>query len=132
MQKTVIVIFTLTVIGEFYLSHSFPLNQAIEVAGGIGDFINLIRSHLGRSSDFVTQHGFEYSNVYNSLLQYSVMNAFLQKRQNEIATAHLQHEKEEMESTHTNFIIGIIFLSLLSLLMMGNLITHIIDACRRN
>lgn len=104
------------------------MGQVIGAAGGIGDFVNAIRARFGRAGEFVNMHGFDYGQVYNSLLQYAVMNAY-QERQNHDLLATFRDESNEMGSK--SLIVGCVFLSILTIAVLANFITNITAACRQ-
>jgi hypothetical protein len=105
------------------------------VVGGIGEFVNGIRATFGRSGDFAAQNGFEYGNVYNSLLQYSVINAYMERQNNELLQTQLGATELLVEETAaSNFrgtVISIVFLSLLVLISISNLVVLIIQTGSR-
>jgi hypothetical protein len=110
-----------------------PVRQALEVVGRIGELVNGIRATFGRSWDFAAQNGFEYGNY--SLLQYSVMNAYMERQNNELLQTQLGATELLVEETDTsNFrgtVISIVFLYLLVLISIRNLVVLIIQTCSR-
>jgi len=111
------------------------LGQVIEVAGGISEFVNNIRSAFGKSGEFAMQNGFDYSNVYNSLLQYSVMNAYQERQNHDLLRTQLEETtflREDISTFNsTQLIISSIFRALLTILGIVSVILQIIQACRR-
>jgi hypothetical protein len=105
------------------------------VVGGIGEFINGIRSNFGRAGEFAIQNGFEYNNVYNSLLQYSVINAYMEKQNHELLQTQLTETELLREETNSanlrDTVTSCIFLSLLVIIGIGNLIVLIVQTCSR-
>jgi len=78
-----------------------PMRQALELAGGIREFINGVRSAFGRAGEFAQQNCFDYSNVYNSLLQYTVMNTYLERQNSELIRTQLEETALLREQTMT-------------------------------
>jgi len=66
------------------------MRQALGLAGGIGEFINGVRSAFVRAGEFTQQNGFDHSNVYNSLLQYTEMNTYLERQNSELIRTQLE------------------------------------------
>lgn len=52
--------------------------------GGLSSFVQTIRSAYGKEGDFASKNGFDYDHVYNGVLQYQVINAYLNKNNAEL------------------------------------------------
>ncbi len=52
--------------------------------GGLSGFVQTIRSAYGKEGDFASKNGFDYDHVYNGVLQYQVINAYLNKNNAEL------------------------------------------------
>ena len=125
------------------------LTGVLQAAGGIAEFINLIRNRFGKSGDFTNQHGFDYGQVYNSKLQYAIIQAYQQKQTNDLLhnqlnTQHhtnrllaetessIKESKHENEEGHNKTILALMALLIPALaISLGQLVTIIITACRR-
>jgi hypothetical protein len=103
------------------------------VVGGVLEFVNGICATFGRSGKFANQNGFEYGNVYNRLLQYSVMNAYMERQYNELLQTQLRATEllveEPAASNFRGTVISIVFLSLLVPISISNLVVLIIQTC---
>jgi len=113
---------------------AIPVMPIIQTVGGIGEFINGIRSAFGRSGEFAAQNGFDYNNVYNSLLQYTVANAYMEKQNHGLLLTQIEETAAFREEANSyNFrglLIQTTFLALWLLTALVNLIMNIIRACR--
>lgn len=82
--------------------NAFPYGQLAKriLNGGVGvsDFISHIRNTVGKGGDFANKNGFEYSNVYNNILQYSVLNAYLERENHHLLTTQSKNQAEFHES----------------------------------
>lgn len=54
--------------------------------GGLSNFVQSIRSAYGKEGEFASKNGFDYDHVYNGMLQYQVVNAYLNKHNTELLT----------------------------------------------
>lgn len=95
-------------------------NTALSGVAGISDFVSKIRSMVGRSGEFVDRNHFEYGQVYNAILQYSVIQAFEQGETNKL----LVKNTEEMEKFHQEMAKSFYAqLSIGALLLVGAILT---------
>jgi hypothetical protein len=113
--------------------HAIPVRQAMELAGGIGEFINGIRSTFGKAGEFANQNGFDYGNVYNSLLQYSVMNAYMEKENHHLLKTQLAETSMLREDSAAyafrETLITCILQSLIFLVGVGILVVQLVSSC---
>lgn len=52
--------------------------------GGLSSFVQTIRSTYWKEGDFASKNGFDYDHVYNGVLQYQVINAYLNNNNAEL------------------------------------------------
>jgi len=112
-----------------------PMRQAVELAGGIGEFINGVRSAFGRADEFAQQNGFDYSNVYNSLLQHTVMNTYLERQNSELIRTQLEEtallREQNSDGDFKQLLVQCIFLSLLTLCGIASIVIQLTQAHSR-
>lgn len=100
-----------------------PLGVAelVSSVGGIGEFVSRIRSLFGKAGDFATRNNFEYGQIYNALLQYSVLNAYIERENHQLLVEQASHQDafHEMQQTHALIqnitLISLLIISLVSL-----------------
>jgi hypothetical protein len=113
--------------------HAIPVRQAVELVGGIGEFINGVQSSFGRAGEFANQNGFDYGNVYNSLLQYSVMNAYMERENNQLLQTQLAETSMLREDSAAyafrETLITSILQSLIFLVGVGILVVQLVSSC---
>lgn len=120
MNFTTIIL--ISVVGILGPAHCFPYGQLANVIkGGLGvsDFISHVRNTVGQAPDFTTKNGFDYSNVYNSILQYSVLNAYLERENHKLLTQQGEHQVqvhnsiEKFNITQTICLIALLLFTLI-------------------
>lgn len=74
----------------------------IQGLGGLADFVHTVRSTYGGAGDFAEKNGFDYGQVYNGLLQYQVVNAYLNRNNAE----NLEEIKEEQAKLKELILVG--------------------------
>lgn len=62
------------------------IDMAKGLVGGLTGFVRTIRHNYGDEGEFATKNGFDYDHVYNGMLQYQVINAYLNKNNAEVLT----------------------------------------------
>lgn len=136
--ETVVLVVVLVAMGGSSCA-SIPLGRLggiVQAVGGLGEFISSVRSQLGRSGEFATQHGFDYGNVYNSLLQYKVMHTFIAKENHRLLQA--QHEETLAlrdtinHSQFTQTVTTGVLLAIVAVLGLCSLITNLVSTCGRS
>jgi hypothetical protein len=112
----------------------YPLGQVARAAiqGGVGlsDFISHVRNLLGKAGDFADKNGFNYNNVYNSLLQYSVLNTYLERENHGLLVQQHDLQVASSESSYKFNLIQTISLFFLLALATVSMITGILHANR--
>jgi len=91
----------LLVVAGSSISVAVPIKPILQTIGGLREFVNTVRSHFGKAADFSNQNGFDYSNVYNSLLQYFVMNAYVEKANYQLLVEQKEQTAAFREETVT-------------------------------
>lgn len=82
-----------------------PLMESVGGIGGISEFVNSIRSMFGRAGEFANRNGSQYSEVYNALLQYSVLHAYMEKKNHRLLVTQTEETKDMNSTLYTNMIL---------------------------
>jgi hypothetical protein len=61
-------------------NNSFASNVLSKNSEHIGEFIRDVNRYFGSDNNFVRNHNFKYSDIYNSQLKYQVVNAYLNNK----------------------------------------------------
>ncbi len=86
---------------------------------GIRDFITGVRAVFGKGGDFAERNGFEYGNIYNSLLQYNVLQAFETSESNKMLKQIT--EKIAAVDGDEKVFYGVLFVQLWWLILLSSL-----------
>ncbi|OXA53592.1 hypothetical protein Fcan01_11591 [Folsomia candida] len=113
----------LLIVGFAHQTTSFSYGQLANVIkGGLGvsDFVSHVRNTIGKAGEFTNKNGFEYNNVYNSILQYSILNAYLERENHKLLTQQSEHQAQAHDSmekfniTQTIFLLALLLTAIIS------------------